>query len=187
VDSLDKKMPRTDNVIYIRGSGNVVAGRDVVNILKPPVIRNVIQPGPEHIDDVQRRSLFDLRIEWVTLHNTLKKQPLTDAAAWARINKAAGSTSYHLIRREMYEVAVQYIRREMAILRSMKSAPRKDAGWRNGRIGQIKARCKGQFEGVDIYKPYIKKNFRADSLTELSDDELQKTYLYVFKKKANRS
>lgn len=87
----------------------------------------------------------------------------------------------------MYEVAVQYIRREMAILRSMKSAPRKDAGWRNGRISQIKARCKGQFEGVDIYKPYIKKNFRADSLTELSDDELQKTYLYVFKKKANRS
>ena len=72
----------------------------------------------------------------------------------------------------------------MAILRSMKSAPGKDTKWRNARIGQIKARCKGQFVGVDVYKPYIKRNFKAESLTELSNEELQKTYNYVFKLKA---
>jgi hypothetical protein len=180
----EKVHPAASNVIYINGTGNVVAGRDVVNVQKPPAIRNVIQPGPEHIDDAQRRVLFDLRAEWVALHNTLKKRSLTDAAAWARINKAAGSTSYHLIRRDKYEVAVQYVRREMAILRSMKSAPRKDDEWRTKKIGAIKARCKNQFGGVDVYKPYIKKNFGAVSLADLATDELQKTYAYVMAKKA---
>lgn len=175
--------PRVGNVVYINGAGNVVAGRDVLNVQKPPVIRNVIQPGPEHIDEVQRRALSDLRIEWMTLHNALKRQKLTDAAAWARINRAAGSTSYHLIKREAYEAVLQYIRREMAMLRGMKSAPRKDDGWRAKRIGAIKARCINQLGNATAYGAYIKKNFGADSLTQLATDELQKTYAYIMAKK----
>ena len=43
-------------VIHINGTGNVVAGGDVINVQKPPIIRNTIQPGPEHINDEQRRA-----------------------------------------------------------------------------------------------------------------------------------
>lgn len=184
MDSLNrKKLESEGNVIYISGTGNVAAGRDVIQVQKPPVIRNTIQPGPEHIDDSQRRVLFDLRVEWVALHNALKKRPLSDAAAWMRINKAAGSTSYHLIRRDMFDTAVKFIRREMAMLRSMKSAPAKDDQWRSKRIAAIKLRCRNQLGDPDAYRPYIRKNFKAESLTELATDEIQRTYTYVMAKK----
>ena len=171
-------------VIHINGSGHVVAGRDVINVQKPPIIRNTIQPGPEHIDDEQRRAIFDLRIEWVALHNAIKKKPLTDAAAWGRINKVAGSTSYHLIRQDMFDVVVVFVRREMAMLRSMKSAPSKDDQWRNKRIAAIKLRSRNQLTDPDAYRPYILKNFKAKSLTDLATDELQRTYSYIMAKKA---
>ena len=54
----DKKYEANGNVIRVTGWGNVTAGRDVIQVQKPPVVRNVISPGPEHIDEVQRRILL---------------------------------------------------------------------------------------------------------------------------------
>jgi hypothetical protein len=179
----DQKSESGGNVIYVTGWGNVTAGRDVIQVQKRPVVRNVISPGPEHIDDVQRRVITDLRAEWVALHNTLKKRKLTDAAAWVLINKAAGSTSYHLIHREKFEVVTLYIRQQMAMLRSMRSAPSKDDQWRVKRIAAIKTRCRNQLNDPDAYRPYIRKNFKLDSLADLATDQLQKTYTYIMAKK----
>lgn len=179
----EEKNESGGNVIYVTGWGNVTAGRDVIQVQSRPVVRNVISPGPEHIDDVQRRAITDLRVEWVVLHNALKKRKLTDAAAWVLINKAAGSTSYHLIRREKFDLVIQYIRQQMAMLRSMKSAPSKDEQWRVKRIAAIKTRCRNQLNDPDAYRPYIRKNFQMNSLSELATDQLQRTYSYIMAKK----
>lgn len=82
-------------------------------------------------------------------------------AAWARINRAAGTTSYSLILKERFADAVALVRREMAVLRNMRSAPRKDDSWRAKRIGAIK----------------------AESLSDLATDELQRTYAYIMAKR----
>lgn len=181
----DKKYEANGNVIQVTGWGNVTAGRDVIQVQKPPVVRNVISPGPEHIDEVQRRIITDLRVEWVALHNTLKKRKLTDGAAWFSINQVAGSTSYHLIRREKFELVIQYIRQQMAMLRSMKSAPSKDDQWRVKRIAAIKTRCRNQLGDPDAYRPYIRKNFKLESLADLATDQLQRTYSYIMAKKGS--
>lgn len=175
------------HVQSITGGTNIIGNQGDINIqfsATPPARRQVVvQPGPQHISEEQKAALKALCDEWVALHATLKKRPITYGAAWSRINKAAGTTSYSLMLKERFADAVALIQREMAVLRSMRSAPSKDDGWRAKRIGAIKARCKNQLGDPDFYKPYIKKSFKADSLTELATDELQKAYAYVMAKR----
>ena len=172
---------------HISGGTNFIGnhGPVVVQIGVVPKarVRAVVQPGPEHIDADQRRQLFDLCDEWVLLHDSIKKTTLPKALAWSRINKAGGSTTYALILKTRFDDARAYALKQMAILRGMASAPRKDDDWRPKRIGAIKARCINQLHNPNAYKPYIKKNFGADSLTDLATDELQRTYAYIMAKK----
>lgn len=182
-----QEAPRVE-IREISGGTNIVGNSGHVVIQLHPGrasrVNNLPKPGPEHIDETQRRALHDLCAEWVELHNTLKKQELTRAAAWYRINDAGGSTSYTLIRKERFEDVVRYVRRQMAILRGMASAPAKDLQWRNKRIAAIKLRCRNQLGDPEAYRPYIRKNFGAESLTDLATDQLQRTYAYIFAKKA---
>ena len=177
-----------NNVRQIRGGTNIIGNQGPVTVHTAPARRArtvVHQHDPDiHITQEQQLALQELRNEWVVLHNKLKKSALDYGAALKRMNTAAGATACALIRRDRYEDAVKFAKKEMAILSNMKSAPRKDDEWRTKKIGAIKARCKNQFGGVDVYKPYIKKNFGAASLTDLATDQLQKTYAYVMAKKA---
>ncbi len=177
----------TVDVQTITGGTNIIGNQGEINIqlgATPPARPQVIvQPGPQHISEDQKAILKALCEEWVALHATLKKRPLTYGAAWGRINKAAGTTSYSLILKERFDDAVAFIQREKAVLRNMRSAPSKDDAWRTKRIAAIKARCKNQLHDPDFYKPYIKKNFKADSLTSLATDELQRTYAYIMAKR----
>lgn len=185
MESSERHKPTSEgNVFYVGGAGNVVAGRDVIQVQKAPVVRHVIQPGPEHISEAEKLELRALCTEWVELHRTLKKQALSYGMAWAAINKEAGATSYHLILKERLPSAVKFIRRQMAMLRSMRSAPSKDDQWRSKRIAAIKLRSKNQLGDPDAYKPYIRKNFNALSLADLATDQLQRTYSYIMAKKA---
>lgn len=145
--------------------------------------RVVIQPGPEHISEEQKVALQALRDEWMALHASIKKKPLSHGSAWKKINAAADVTSYHLIKKERFADAVACVKQEMAKLRSMRSAPSKDADWHASRIRGIKARCRNQLGDPEAYKAYIKKNFGASSLTDLATDELQRTYTYIMGKK----
>lgn len=204
---------KSAQIIHLFGQGNTAAGRDVVSIKKPrvvklsiagshnvgvvgdhnqvnvltvqkpPAVRRVIQRTDEHITQAQGVELHALKDEWAALHSAIKKKPFSHGAAWKDINKAGGANTYREIRKDRFADAVAFVKKEMAILRNMKSAPRKDDGWRTKKIGAIKARCKNQFGRVDVYKPYIKKNFGAVSLVDLATDELQQTYAYVMAKK----
>lgn len=170
----------------IAGGTNIIGNQGDINIqfaAPPPRPKVVVQPGPQHISEEQKAQLKALCDEWVKLHTTLKKKPLTYGAAWSRINKAAGTSSYSLMLKERFADAVALIKREMAILRGMRSAPSKDDTWRAKRIGAIKARCKNQLGDPDFYKAYIKKSFQADSLADLATEELQKTHAYIMAKR----
>ena len=163
-----------------------IVGGDVnhITVTCSPRPRVVVTPGEGVVTDAQKAQISALRGEWVALHNSIKQRPLTDAAAWMKINAKAGVTSCHLIPLERFDDVLAYIRREMATLRAMPSAPGKDDAWRTKRISAIKARCKNQLGDPDAYKPYIKKNFGAASLSELATDELQRTYTYIMANKA---
>ncbi|BBE51176.1 hypothetical protein OYT1_ch1629 [Ferriphaselus amnicola] len=184
-----KPAPPTGNVIYVNGDGvaaGQIAGGDIHNhqYTQPPRSPRVtVTPGDGVISNEQKIALTALRDEWITLHNSIKKQPLGFGAAWSRINKAAGVTSYHLIQADRYDAAVAYVRKQIAILRGKASAPAKDKQWRSARIGAIKARCNNQLGDPEAYKAYIRKNFSAESLADLATDELQRTYAYIMAKK----
>lgn len=190
------KKPRTpsarpaaaSHTIIVNGAGlaahQIVAG-DVHHIYSAPPRRPriVVQPGHGVIDEDQKAAITALRAEWLALHSAIKKKPLTDAAAWVKINRAAGVTSYHLIPPERFDQVLAYIKGEMAKLRNMRSAPGNDAGWRAARIGAIKARCNNQLADPEAYRQYIRKNFKAESLADLATDQLQRTYTYIMGKK----
>ena len=174
-------------VISINASGQAqAAGRDIINHHHAKPQRGpkvIVTPGDGVISEDQKVTLTALRDEWITLHAAIKKKPLSHSGAWIRINKAAGATSYHLIRVERFDAAVAFIRKQLAILRGMASAPAKDKAWRSQRIGAIKARCANQLGDPEAYKPYIRKNFGLDSLADLATDQLQRTYTYIIGKK----
>ena len=184
-----KPEPKAGNTIIVNGDGmaaHQIAGGDIHNHThaKPaPRPKIVVTPGDNVITEAQKAELTAARAEWLALHGSLKKTPLSDATAWIRINKAAKATSYHLIAPENYQRALDFIKKEMAILRGMASAPAKDDNWHKSRIAAIKTRSKNQLGNPDAYKDYIKKNFKADSLTDLSTDELRRTYTYIMGKK----
>jgi hypothetical protein len=165
------------NIIGTQGPVHVTVG-----VVRKAAVRHVINPGPEHLDASQRVKLQALHREWVALHGAMKQKALSPAAAWVRINQWGESSSYHLILSSQFDRVCAMVQREMAILRRMKSAPKKDPEWRTKRIAAIKVRCKKQLGDPDAYRPYIKKAFSADSLTDLSSEQLQRTYSYVMGK-----
>lgn len=176
------------NMIIVNGAGvaaHQIAGGDIHNhsyAKAPARPKIVVQPGVGVITEDQKATITALRAEWLALHATIKKNPLSDRTAWTKINAAAGVTSYKLIPLERFDQVVAFIKVEMAKLRGMASAPAKDDGWRKSRIGAIKARSKNQLGNPEAYKDYIKKNFKADSLTALSTDQLRKTYTHIMGK-----
>lgn len=178
---------KAGNSIQVNGevSGQIAVG-DIHNhtYAKPPVQKVVVQPGEGVVTEEQKVAISALREEWLSLHESIKAKPLDPKTAWMRINRAGKATSYHRIPIERFDDVMAFIRTEMAKLRGMKSAPAKDLNWRASRITSIKTRCKNQLGDINAYKPYIKKRFGADSLSALSMDELQATYVYIFGKKA---
>lgn len=181
---------KAGNTIQVNGevSGQIAVG-DIHNhtYARAPVQKVIVQPGEGVVTEEQKVAISALREEWLALHESIKAKPLDPKTAWTRINRAGGATSYHRIPQERFDDVIAFIRKEMAMLRSMKSAPAKDLDWRAKRIGAIKAHSKNQLGDINAYKPYIKRRFKASSLSELATDELQATYAYIFAKKSPKT
>ena len=133
--------------------------------------------------EAQKVALIQLRDEWIALHNVIKKQPLSYAAAQKVIDNQAQVTSYHLIPADRYDDLVRWIKQQMGRLRNMPSARVKDASWHTAKIRAIKARCRNQLGDPNAYKEYLRTNCGAASLTVLSSDQLQRTYEHVMSKR----
>jgi hypothetical protein len=176
---------------HIGGSVGIIGDGATGNVIiqmhvSPPARRRTTPPPiiPEgSISEAQAARLKELIGEWVNTHNQIKKRDLTHQSAWLKLNGRIKVATYRATPASKFAEQEAWLLKQAAILRSMASAPAKDDSWRTDRIRQIKTRASKNLGNADIYKPYIKKNFGASSLTELANDELQKTYNYVFSKK----
>lgn len=180
----------TNNVEAIHGGTNIIGNQGPVTIHTTVERRQMpalepVQPPPDHITGEQAATLKRLHSEWVELSTAVKTRakPITPQQAWIAINRAGQSRTYTHMRQIHFDAACAYVQRQMAILRSGKTARKRDPKWRNSRIGAIKARCINQLGNEYAYRPYIARSFRARSLTELDDEQLEAAYRYVLKLK----
>lgn len=166
------------------GNGNTIINTSSV-IHKE---KYVLKPGEDHISEAQACALKELIKKIYDIEQSTKKSPITMQRLWSSLNKYCGVTTYRAIKQEDFEKAKKYLQIRAGKLNSMPSAKKKNPNWRNQRYATIHVICK-QNEIEDKKTAYINKNFCATSLTELNDDDLDKTYSYVtsLKSKVNCS
>jgi hypothetical protein len=79
-------------------------------------------------------------------------------------------------------VIERWLLQKMAMVNAMPSAKKKSSEWRASRIRAIQSRCTEL--GIQAKrKEYMKKTFNKDSLTLLSDDDVEKVYRWVMSQK----
>lgn len=178
----------TQPSIAINGSTNVIGfvqNGATVNQIKTDkhvtTVKAEVKPGEDHITQEQAAKLTALVNEIVELEAKLKQKPKTHRSVWGTLNAHMGVTRYLLIPAIGYERAEKYLRQWLGRLNSGKSASVKDGdAWRKRKYAYIKINSKDDPDSVDRY---LAKNFGASSLSDLSNDELEKVYRYVAAKK----
>lgn len=162
---------------------NAIAGNLVV---EKHITRKVVKTDPtnEHIDESQKLILRKLVDDVVATEAKLKAKPRTHQGVFRTMNAHCGVTQYALIKKEDFEKARTYLHQWLGRLNSMASAPVKDGDeWRKRRYAYIKVNSKTPETDAQV-KAYMKRNFSADSLTELSNEELERVYRYVAGKRS---
>lgn len=181
----DAERAKQGPVIVSSQNGTAIGsmhGGNVINTARH-VTRTIakVTPGEEHITEKQASDLTALVDTVVETEAKLKKAPKTHRAVWAALNRHCGVTSYRLIPLADFEKAKKYLHQWLGRLNAMPSAPVKDGdSWRKRQYAYIKINSKDFPEAVEAY---LRKNFKASSLTELSDEDLKRTYQYVASKK----
>jgi len=174
------------SIIYVNGAGNVVGSGNTVNNvfnLERRIKKQIhVKTGDGVVNANQKHEIKTLLYEWVRMHNSIKKSPLSYGAAWKRLTDRLKVNSYHEIRADDFSRAIRYLRTQMGILRRMASAPNKVSDWRKDIIKSIQARCteKGWQEWRKLH---MDKKFGKSSMIELTDVELRQLYQTVWSKK----
>lgn len=164
--------------VSIGGSHNVVG--NIVNLNpKPARPRVVVQPGDGVITSEQAAQLKALVTDIVALEEKLKRQPATFQAVWSSLNRKMMVSGYREIPALRFDKARSFLHQWMGRLNAAPSAPVKDGdAWRKRRYALIKINSKDAADAAAL-AAYLQRNFAAASLTELSNDELDRVYRYV--------
>ncbi|EPI4979060.1 hypothetical protein ACS6VG_000924 [Raoultella planticola] len=175
------------STIYINGSGNVVGqgnfvNHGVVNINKTARRTVNVKTGDGVVNAMQKHQIKSLLYEWVDTHNSIKKAQISYGLAWSKLNSFLKVNSYHEIASGDFDKAIKYIRQKLGELRNMASAPKKVSNWRAQTIKSIQARC-SERGWQEWRKTYMSKTFMKSSMTELTDEELQKLYQTIWSKR----
>lgn len=144
-----------------------------------------VKPGIEHITNEQAAKLHALVKQIVESEQIAKTNPKTFRAVWSSLNAYCKVPKYNLIPLEHYEKAETYLRKWLGRLGNTATSRKKDPDWRKKKYAYIKLNIK-QLNLEDWLSDYLLKNFSVTSLTELSDDDLQKTYSAVSNKKRKK-
>lgn len=144
-----------------------------------------VKPGIEHITNEQAAKIQTLVKQIAAAEEIAKKEPKTIRAIWASLNAHCKVPSYRLILLSDYEKAEQYLRKWLGRLSSTATSRKEDPDWRKKKYSYIKVNAKQS--GLEEWlSTYLLKNFSVTSLTQLSDEELQKTYSAVSNKKRSK-
>ncbi|HII3689917.1 TPA: helix-turn-helix domain-containing protein [Pasteurella multocida] len=184
IESVEKTL---NDSSVIGDHNNVVYGNGTINNIKTEKIvtktKATVEPNEKHISEKMARKLHDLVDEIVKLEQQLKQKPKSYQAVWSTLNRHCKVTSYRLIPLEMYEKAELYLRKWIGRLNSSKSAPKKIGNeWRKKKYSYIHTNVKQM--GIEpLLREHIETRYAAGSLTDLSDDQLEKVYHFIASKK----
>lgn len=181
--------PTQSNTIYVDGNGFANMGtigaihyHSTDKLPKPTV---VVQTGVGTITAQQKRQLLDWR-DKVAEASVVKQKTKTPGGVMSALNKHMKVNSYHEILAEDFERALNWMKKQVGTMHSMKSAPKKIEGWRTNRIKAIHARSKEK-EIIEWRIDYMQKKFGKTSLKDLDDKELDTVYRAVMAKKLPES
>lgn len=165
----------------VTGNNNIQAGGDVhirtERLLTRP--RVTVVPGYGVVSEEQKARLIELCNQWVATNSAVRRSKLSYAAARGALNRQARVTSYHLIAAERFVELERWLLNQIARINAMPSAAARSPEWRASRITAIQARCTEK--GLQDWRhTYMLEHFRANSMTELSDGDLQHLYRAVF-------
>lgn len=162
--------------------GVVQSGGTVINTTRH-ITRTVaeVRPGAEHISEDQAATLTRLVGDVVALEAQVRQSPKSHRAVWAALNAHCRVTRYRLIRAEDFGVAQKYLHQWLGRLNSSPKAAEGDTDqWRKRRYAYIKINSAADPVAVD---EYLRRNFKKASLTDLTNEELEKVYRYVASRK----
>lgn len=143
-----------------------------------------VKPGDEHISEAQAAKLQTLVAEVAEQEQSVRKAPKTFRAIWAALNAHCGVTRYRLIPATDFEKAEKYLRTWIGRLNSSaKAATTDNDAWRKRKFAYIKINTQGDEEWLSAY---LRKTFKADSIKDLNDDDLDRTYRAVASRKRKR-
>ncbi len=164
----------------ISGIGFVGDGASIVINHNPrTTIKAETKPGEEHISLEQRSILQKLVDDVVIAEEAVRHNGKSHRAVWSALNRHCKVNTYTLIAASDFEKARKYLHQWLGRINSMPSAPIKNGdAWRKSRYAYIHANTKTD-DAKAALRAYIKRLFHAESLTELSNQELDKTYEYV--------
>ena len=171
------------NVVHLVQSGANVKFGNTNNITTQNHTTKVIaevKPGIEHITEEQAKKLTDLVHAIVELEGKHRKSPRTHRSVWGALNSHLSVTRYRLIPKDSFEKAENYLRQWIGRLSSQRNAPKTDNyEWRKRKYAYIKINSKPEW--LDAY---LRQRFKAESITLISDEDLNKLYKAVAAKKS---
>lgn len=143
-----------------------------------PRIKIVVPTGPEHLTEDQKARLKEQVAEVIRLEGLLKRTPKSFASVWVAVNAKCRASSYHLITQANFPKAEKFLREWIGRLSSAKSAPKKDANWRNRKYSYIFTNVR-QLDAQHILRERLQDKHGTDSLKGLSDDDLEDIYRLI--------
>lgn len=182
-NSKPKSVPKPKPSIEVNGHSNIVGDGNTVikteKIIHRPKVE--VKTGDGVVTAEQKARLQQLVKDWMAARSAVRKSELSYAAAWSAVNKKAGVNSYHEIPTAKFKAVESWILNQTAIVHSMPSASAKSTQWRSSRIKGIQSRC-NELGIQDKRKAYMLKTFGKDSLTLLSDSDIEKVYRWTMGK-----
>lgn len=180
-DDVAKKVDYSSNINIgnVVGIGHIASNSGMIQISPKNITKAITLPGEEHITVEQRAILKDLVDKIVETELTLKKAPKSHRAVWSSLNAHCRVNTYTLIAAGDFEKARKFLHQWLGRLNSSASAPVKDGdNWRKRHYAYIKINSKAPEDGKAV-KEYMKRKYRTESLTELTNDQLDAVYKYV--------
>lgn len=175
--------------IQTGGSANVIQNAQTgstINMVSTQnhITRTVVKSDPDdrHISVKQQAIIQHLVNDIVEMEQLVKREPKTHRAVWSTLNRKFKVSSYKLILSEDFSAAEKYLRQWIGRLNNTKTAAIADNDkHRNRRYAFIHTNLSLVTE--EWFRNYLKKNFDASSMKELSDTNLEKAYQAVSRKK----
>jgi hypothetical protein len=159
------------------------------DLITEKVIRHVVaevKPGTEHISDEQASELLTRIHELADLHNLVKRSKVTPQYYWSRLNRYCKVPKYRLIKATYYQKALAWCRKQLGILRSTKTAEKKDPDWRKKKIAFIQINLKN-LDLEPLYRQYLAETFKKLSTADLNDEQLKRAYNWIATQKKKNS